>query len=560
MRVLRESVHSQRKAMLLAIMRKLPDSGMSVDDLVDVENSWRVLSTAEKDRPDVVDDVLMHPSTGVWLVRILRALLGLTGDATGEHGELLYLHAIAAAVATRAGVSCTVPLPVSRGIVCLPTIGVVQSPTGNATGYAELRVSAGSTVLRFDGEFVDLAGAEFSPVQRHHAAAGGIDLVVEVDDTNPYRKFSSPIAPHRMSTSEWERWRALLDDAWDLLVRRHPGYARELSAGLRSIAPIFDDRTMVGSSSSAAFGAVALSSTVSPTALAEILVHELQHSKLNALMELVTLCDDDAGQRWYAPWRDDPRPLAGLLHGLYAFISVVEFWRLQRDPDGDAARVREADYVFAYRRHQLRQAVRVVQSASELTELGSHLVTAVSERVAACADVSVPAEVAETVELMAEDHRITWRLRHVRSDGDHLDRLVSAWLREQSAPPAPFTTRDDVVPFHRAATASAQQSLLKTRIVRPDRFGELSSTAPAGDRAFATGDLPGAARSYVDRVRTAPTDLGAWAGLAVSLPSHTPEAGALRTAPEVVFDLHNRLLGTDRAPVDPVRLAAWLGA
>ena len=51
-------------------------------------------------------------------------------------------------------------------------------------------------------------------------------------------------------------------------------------------------------------------------ALAAALVHEVQHSKLNAVIDIVPLVRPGVGhRRYYAPWRDDPRPPAGLLQG-----------------------------------------------------------------------------------------------------------------------------------------------------------------------------------------------------------------------------------------------------
>jgi hypothetical protein len=40
----------------------------------------------------------------------------------------------------------------------------------------------------------------------------------------------------------------------------------------------------------------------------------------------------DDGQRYYAPWRADPRLASGLLQGTYAFLGVSGFWRCQRKP------------------------------------------------------------------------------------------------------------------------------------------------------------------------------------------------------------------------------------
>jgi len=47
---------------------------------------------------------------------------------------------------------------------------------------------------------------------------------------------------------------------------------------------------------------------------------------LNAVVELVDL--PGGKELFYAPWRDDPRPLLGLLHGIYAFTAVhrIGWW------------------------------------------------------------------------------------------------------------------------------------------------------------------------------------------------------------------------------------------
>jgi uncharacterized protein len=41
------------------------------------------------------------------------------------------------------------------------------------------------------------------------------------------------------------------------------------------------------------------------------------------------LCKPDDGERYYAPWREDPRPASGLIQGAYAFLGVSGYWRCQ---------------------------------------------------------------------------------------------------------------------------------------------------------------------------------------------------------------------------------------
>ncbi|RSM72810.1 HEXXH motif domain-containing protein [Kibdelosporangium aridum] len=546
MGVLRASVHSQRRAMLLAVMHSL--QAVNADTRDALERSWQILSAAEERDADAVEAILMHPPTGVWLVRALRELLGVS-----QHHELDYLHSMAAAAAIRAKVACTLTVPVTFGTVCLPTVGSVDAPAGNT---AQVHVTPNAALIYFDGvaEPISVTAAGFAARQTHRASARGIDLVVEIDDSNPYREFSDPTPAHRMTQTEWTHWHDLVDDAWDLLTLRHTAYAKELSAGLLTVAPIFSGKDVVGSSSHDAFGGIALSAKVSAATFAEVLVHEMQHSKLNALIDLVQVRREDDDQLWYAPWRDDPRPLTGLLHGIYAFVSVVEFWQVQRN-FADASR--EADYVFAYRRHQVRQAVRALRSSPDLTEISSDLVSGVADRIAACDTETLPDDLVDAVTLIEKDHWVTWRLRHVSPRPADIHRLETLWSAAEPAPA--LSTTDEIAPFNRVVTGSARGTLLKTKVIDRHKFDQIvHSGVNSADIMFAVGDYAGAQAAYVDRINASAADTDAWAGLAVSLTPGTSAARAMSTTPEILLDLHNHLRAGGDAP-DPVELATWLG-
>lgn len=59
------------------------------------------------------------------------------------------------------------------------------------------------------------------------------------------------------------------------------------------------------------------------------MAHELQQLKRSALLDVAALTEPD-DRRCYAPWRDDPRPVSGLLQGAYAFLGVSSFRRTRR--------------------------------------------------------------------------------------------------------------------------------------------------------------------------------------------------------------------------------------
>jgi HEXXH motif-containing protein len=68
--------------------------------------------------------------------------------------------------------------------------------------------------------------------------------------------------------------------------------------------------------------------------LAETLLHEALHLQLTLIEAAVTLVAAGA-REGYSPWQSSPRPVGGLLHGLYVFavISEVLSWSAAADPD-----------------------------------------------------------------------------------------------------------------------------------------------------------------------------------------------------------------------------------
>ncbi|MCD0452584.1 HEXXH motif-containing putative peptide modification protein [Actinocorallia sp. API 0066] len=132
----------------------------------------------------------------------------------------------------------------------------------------------------------------------------------------------------RLSAAEVREWEALLGEAWGILRRRHWTAAEEIRVLLRVVTPLNapDGRATSGTPRHAP-GLIGLSPPADAYALAETLVHEAQHTKLNAILDHLPLTAPDDGTRYQAPWRDDPRPLLALLHGTYAHLAVAGFWR-----------------------------------------------------------------------------------------------------------------------------------------------------------------------------------------------------------------------------------------
>ena len=61
--------------------------------------------------------------------------------------------------------------------------------------------------------------------------------------------------------------------------------------------------------------------------LAEAIVHEVLHLQLSLVERICPIVRNDAEQEVvYAPWRDELRPLGGVIHGLFVFWGVEMLW------------------------------------------------------------------------------------------------------------------------------------------------------------------------------------------------------------------------------------------
>ena len=78
------------------------------------------------------------------------------------------------------------------------------------------------------------------------------------------------------------------------------------------------------------------------------------------------------GGAYYAPWREDPRPLGGLLQGAYAYLGVSGFWREQRRQAGYSE---QGDALYARWRAAASLVVDIMLASEGLTSAGREFVT-----------------------------------------------------------------------------------------------------------------------------------------------------------------------------------------
>jgi uncharacterized protein len=182
--------------------------------------------------------------------------------------------------------------------------------------------------------------------------------------------------------------------------------ASEVALALSVIVPLGrSTHGQLSSSSPETFGAIAMSEPPDPSTCAVTLLHEVQHLKLSALIDIVSLTRPDGGRLYYAPWRDDPRPISGLLQGAYAYIGVTGFWRTQRWLANGPARLR-ADSEFALWQTGTARVIDTLLSSRRLTTVGLDFVQNMSKTVTAWRGEPVSAE-ARTIALRKSRRHLT---------------------------------------------------------------------------------------------------------------------------------------------------------
>ena len=320
--------------------------------------AWDVLADVDRACPAAVDLVLAHPYIRAWATRCLRERHGASMSMAADTSHLASI-AITAAIRAEAGARLTVPI--RDGYVDLPTLGRLPVMFGHSatvtTGKGWFQVRTPNREYTVDIQSPG-QGSGWQPVRTLHA--GEIALCLE--DTDPYRDCYGANPAERLGNDDVSLWQASFAKAWDMITRDYPAYASGIAAGLTTITPLVRDprEAAVSATTREAFGAIAVAMPDSPDILALLLLHEFQHVKLGALLDLFDLFDHSDQRLFESPWRDDPRPLEALLQGTYAHIAVADFWRVRPGSQERLARSWE----------QAVAGVQTLTASGSLTPLG----------------------------------------------------------------------------------------------------------------------------------------------------------------------------------------------
>ncbi|MFE7838516.1 FxsB family cyclophane-forming radical SAM/SPASM peptide maturase [Streptomyces sp. NPDC057474] len=322
-----------------------------------------------------LDVLLADPYLRVWALAC--------GQSVRRRAEGHPAEAALSAVA-RTGGQLTLAVPLRHGpegsAIHLPGVGRLLLRTDSRDRLSRtVTVTAADTAITVEGRTLGREQPPESMIWQPLRQLSADGLEVALDDLDPSRDCYGYQPRPRLAEAEFRRWEAMFGEAWQLIRTEYPDYAQGIAAGLTTVTPLApapsgDD---VSATSRHAFGAVGIALPRSAEDLAMLLIHEYQHVKLGAMLDMFDLLDGLDERRYRVLWRPEPRPLDAIVQGAYAHLAVADVWRIRvrRGAAGVGAALYERSRVEADKwRTAVLDALATVAGTGSLTALGHRFV------------------------------------------------------------------------------------------------------------------------------------------------------------------------------------------
>jgi HEXXH motif-containing protein len=295
-----------------------------VEDEV-ITQTEAILSWLTAISPDVLAQLLADPALRIWLADVRAAAAASTGDveALACVLPLLLIDQLAAIDPRRRWM---VRIPADRRFAPLQWPARIRSTGKPFVASVETR----------QGTFPRFSRNDFRLEDR--ARIGDIELL----DPDSFPELAQAKCPdERPCALDPPTMQTVLRSGFDYLVRHWPDAVADVEPRCRAVLPILAPGTHIYSASAAELPLIiklTLRADESPARLAETLVHETAHGKLESLWDMAPLLGpgQDAPIHHH-PWRPDPRPLRGVFLAVHAFANVTLLYRGAAEADSPGA-------------------------------------------------------------------------------------------------------------------------------------------------------------------------------------------------------------------------------
>jgi HEXXH motif-containing protein len=210
-----------------------------------------------------------------------------------------------------------------------------------------------------------------------HALLEGADIVVDSSDIRVRRFFDSlnergdclePIRPRDANATEASALRRALT----LVAGIWPEMHGEMRRYIRLIVP-FAGRLSASFTDTTWHATVFLGNAAgSDVALLDRLVHEASHLRLNVVMASRRLHDHNPGTQLLSPFRDESRPVDGIVHGVFVFARVHQVLTRAATATSDSGFLASVGDIRA----KALAGIDVLRRDGRLTDIGAGMIDA----------------------------------------------------------------------------------------------------------------------------------------------------------------------------------------
>jgi HEXXH motif-containing protein len=385
----------RRKVRLVALKELLTFSGASLGPRAEasIRRVQAVLQRAVKADAGKVLSAVGQPDVQVPLLVMASGLRGPHQVAAGMMGALF-------------GAIANGGVPIDEALLWEHPIERLAIPGQGTVGFdrpakALLVDASGLAVELSDGRRVDLVGLDAEipdgvRVISREVPVGEPDLGLHLSlaDTNPLAleeahpdKDGNALSLGSKSLGEWTQ---ALEEALNLVKVGLPEWYAELKHTTVRLLPVgFEPEMHLSASYREAPGIVYLTLHPDPLTMAEALVHETQHGKLNLLSWLDPVLHNAYTAWSESPVRPDLRPVMGVLLAVHAFVPVAALHARLAAIDHPVTRTHR----FGERRNEVLAGnaggMSVVQGSAEPTKMGGRVIDGLAtlhERLAGLGD------------------------------------------------------------------------------------------------------------------------------------------------------------------------------
>ena len=332
----------------------------------------RIVSATAREAPGALISAIRRPTLGA-LIRSLR------NDARPDREALLV--ALLAHLAFDLALAGALPVPVRlrRSPPRLLSLAARLAVAIPADAVAIILENGRLTIERAGGAtIIDLeAPPEDAKIERpYHPITG--EIVLALADNNPLAMEEAHPGKSGNAIDLGGRdpatWTAALEEAFALIGRHLPDLRGEMDLYLQQIIPVgWDAERHLSASYQEAIGTIYMSLHPSGMTLAEALIHEFSHNKLNALFEIDEVLENAWSPLYTSPVRPDPRPLHGVLLAVHAFLPVARLYEKMIEAREPAAQNAAFLGRFAAIRKINREGAEIVLGNGRATVIGAGL-------------------------------------------------------------------------------------------------------------------------------------------------------------------------------------------